>query len=111
MISKEFFVGYICNYFVITQDPITKDFMIIMPYYDSGDLINYLTQEFYNISWKTKLDSLYGIAIGLKRIHKKNIIHRDLHSENILFENTRAVIGDFGISKSATESEDNSNEN
>ncbi|GBC26752.2 kinase-like domain-containing protein [Rhizophagus irregularis DAOM 181602=DAOM 197198] len=30
--------SFISNYFGITQDPITKDIMIIMPYYNSGDL-------------------------------------------------------------------------
>ncbi|CAB4421446.1 unnamed protein product [Rhizophagus irregularis] len=30
--------SYISKYFGITQDPITKDIMIIMPYYNSGDL-------------------------------------------------------------------------
>src|SRR5579859_7435255 len=100
----------ICDYFGITQDPITKDFIIIMPYYDSGDLINYLTKDFYNINWKIKLDKLWDIAIGLEQIHEKDIIHRDLHSGNILFD-SYAMISDFGISKSATESEDNSNEN
>ncbi|PKY63481.1 hypothetical protein RhiirA4_494308, partial [Rhizophagus irregularis] len=31
----------VSKYFGITQEPVTKDIMIIMPYYKSGDLINY----------------------------------------------------------------------
>ncbi|RIA98810.1 kinase-like domain-containing protein, partial [Glomus cerebriforme] len=46
---------------------------------------------------------------GLKSIHNRNIIHRDLHSGNIFF-GRNAIIGDLGISKSATESTDD-NEN
>ncbi|RGB41388.1 kinase-like domain-containing protein [Rhizophagus diaphanus] len=43
----------VSNYSGITQDPITKDMMIIMPYYSSGDLIHYLSNNFYNVSWET----------------------------------------------------------
>ena len=36
----------IINYYGITQDPTTKDFMIIMDYYSSGDLRHYITKYF-----------------------------------------------------------------
>ncbi|CAI2189920.1 17859_t:CDS:2, partial [Funneliformis geosporum] len=48
-----------------------------------------------------------GIAYGLSAIHKTNIIHRDFHSGNILIDGNYPVIGDLGLSKSATEAEDN----
>ena len=88
--------------------------MIIMPYYESGDLIHYISNDFYNISWKNKLDNLKEIINGLINIHRVDIIHRDFHSGNIFFGNMTynvAVIGDLGISKSATESTDDNNEN
>ncbi len=101
----------IVNYYGITQDPITKDFMIIMNYYQSGDLTHYITNEFFNINWKDKLRHLCEIAYGLWKIHRKNIIHRDFHSGNILLESHHdAKIGDFGLSKSATESSNDDNE-
>ncbi|RIA86641.1 kinase-like domain-containing protein, partial [Glomus cerebriforme] len=54
------------------------------------------------------------ITSGLISIHKSNIIHRDIHSGNILLNSTNhiskyskeAVICDLGISKSALESTD-----
>ncbi|RIA91165.1 kinase-like domain-containing protein [Glomus cerebriforme] len=104
------------EYFGITQDPITKDIMIIMPYYNLGDLINYISNDFFSISWKIKLDKLKDIIFGLKEIHIVSIIHRDFHSGNIFFNNNgisdidKVVIGDLGISKSAAESNDD-NEN
>jgi serine/threonine protein kinase len=93
--------------------------MIIMPYYNSGDLIHYISNDFYKISWKTKLYSLYNIISGLKNIHEAKIIHRDLHSGNIFFSKSKYInriecypyIGDLGISKSATECTNNNNEN
>ena len=105
-------VSYLSKYYGITQDPITQDIMIIMPYYKLGDLINYFrTRDFYNIDWWNKLNSLLYITHGLKNIHEVNIVHRDLHGGNIFFNGNRAIIGDLGISKSATESIDNDNNN
>jgi serine/threonine protein kinase len=82
-----------------------------MPYYDSGDLFYYITNNFYNVSWYEKLKNLRKIIVGLANIHSVDIIHRDLHSGNILFNKVDAVISDLGISKSAFESSDDGNEN
>jgi serine/threonine protein kinase len=87
--------------------------MIIMPYYDSGDLTHYISSLFYNTSWFSKLYSLKKITSGLINIHSVDIIHRDLHSRNIFFNTIpysysySVHIGDLEISKSATESTDN----
>ena len=40
------------------------------------------------------------ICIGIKEIHDKNLIHRDLSPDNIFIdENMIIKIGDFGLSK------------
>jgi serine/threonine protein kinase len=98
-------------YYGITQDPITQDLMFIMPYCNS-DLMHYITKDFYNISWEDKICKLQNIISGLDRIHNVNIIHRDLHSGNILIDTVIKVakIGDLGTSKSATESTNNDEE-
>ncbi|RGB24256.1 kinase-like domain-containing protein [Rhizophagus diaphanus] len=89
--------------------------MIIMPYYDSGDLIKYIKNGFYYASWQEKLKNLKNIIIGLDNIHDVNIIHRDFHSGNIFFGKEgmyfveEITIGDLGVSKSATESSYNEN--
>ncbi|RIA89451.1 kinase-like domain-containing protein [Glomus cerebriforme] len=74
---------YIIKYYGITQDPITKEHMIIMEYTDGGDLHGYLQKNFASITWKDKLAILSDISRGLHFIHKENFIHRDLHSGNI----------------------------
>src|SRR5688572_11302587 len=103
--NKSFnYLLYLNEYYGVTQDPSTKDFIIIMKYYKS-DLRNYITKNFYNIEWNKKLKILIHIAEGLGYLHNHNIIHRDLHSKNILYENEDdVVISDLGISKSALES-------
>ena len=86
--------------------------MIIMPYYHSGDLMQYITKDFYDIGWHIKLSVLETAIKGLSSIHCVKIIHRDFHSGNIFLNGNVSVIGDLGISKSATDStDDNINEN
>ena len=48
---------YLNEYYGVTQNPDTKDFIIIMKYYKS-DLRNYITKEFGNIKWDKKLKIL-----------------------------------------------------
>src|ERR1044072_7116227 len=75
------------KYYGITQNPITKDFIIIMKYYQLGSLRDYLTKNFYSIKWKNKLIILGSTVEGLRHLHNQKIVHRDSHSENILYEN------------------------
>src|SRR6266542_6471964 len=96
------------KYYGITQDPITKDFIIIMKYYKLGSLKDYMKKIFYNIKWIEKLKILRRILAGLNHLHNQKIIHRDFHSGNILYENEwDIVISDLGISKSSISSIDN----
>ncbi|GES90148.1 kinase-like domain-containing protein [Rhizophagus clarus] len=53
-------------------------------------------------------DSEFYILVGLKFLHSKGIIHRDLHSKNILVDNGRLLIADLGLSKKLAEITTNS---
>ena len=57
---------------------------MVLDYAENGSLRNYLDKEYDKLSWKTKFSSLWFIAVGLNKIHKKELIHRDLHIGNIL---------------------------
>jgi serine/threonine protein kinase len=81
-----------------------------MNYYESGDLIRYITNDFFNTSWNDRLKKLFYIISGLEEIHNANIIHKDYHSGNIFITNV-AITGDLGISKSAIESSDDNDNN
>ncbi|CAB4402777.1 unnamed protein product [Rhizophagus irregularis] len=48
------------------------------------------------------------IACGLKCLHSRDIVHRDLHSKNILVNKGRLLIADFGLSKHLAEATSNS---
>src|SRR6266542_3499305 len=101
---------YLNEYYGVTQNRDTKDYFLIMKYYKSN-LRNYMIKDFYNIEWHKKLKILNRIAEGIDHIHNQKIIHRNLHSKNILCENEDdVVISDLGMSKSAMDSTDD-NEN
>src|SRR5688572_30559778 len=97
-LNNEYFDSllYLNEYYGITRNPSTKDFIIIMKFY-KFDLRNYIVKNFYDIGWHKKLKVLIHIAEGLEHLHKQKIIHRDLHSKNILCENENdVVISDLG---------------
>ncbi|RGB33782.1 kinase-like domain-containing protein [Rhizophagus diaphanus] len=84
----------------ITQDPITKEYMIILNYAEGGNLHDYLQKNFINTTWIGKLNILRRISFGLLNIHNKDFIHRDFHSGNMLKSNFWKV-GDLGLSQPA----------
>ncbi|CAB4380261.1 unnamed protein product [Rhizophagus irregularis] len=83
----------------ISLDPIKNDYLLIMQYADSSDLQNYLKDNFKNLTWDDKKKLAFQIADGLNYLHNENILHRDLHSKNIVIHEHNAKITDFGISK------------
>ena len=84
---------------------------MVLDYAEHGNLRNYLDKEYDKLSWKTKFERLRYIAVGLEDIHKKELIHRDLHIGNILsFPFTR--ITDMGLCRPADYNKlENSNKN
>src|SRR5438105_4448631 len=55
-----------------------------MEYADNGDLYHYLRNHFDDIGWYDKLAILRDIAMGLAVIHSADLLHRNLHTGNIL---------------------------
>ncbi|KAF0450261.1 kinase-like domain-containing protein [Gigaspora margarita] len=81
----------------------TSKFVLVLQFAKGGTLRNHLKaklcNDFYKISWKELIKIAMEITLGLKYLHGKDIIHRDLHSNNILIDDDKALIADFGISK------------
>ena len=50
--------------FGITKDPNGNDYLLIFHYAKNGDLHNYLSKNFKEVTWKDKIDSLYNISEG-----------------------------------------------
>ncbi len=99
----------------ITQDPETKNYIMVLDYAKHGSLRNYLDKEYDKLSWKTKFDYLWYIASGLSQIHAKKLIHRDLHIGNILSfsdsNNGYIMITDMGLCRPVDYKLENTNKN
>ncbi|RIB15172.1 kinase-like domain-containing protein [Gigaspora rosea] len=92
----------------ISINPQSRNFILVLDYANNGTLRQYLQKkhkdDHYQISWNELIAIATKITNGLTYLHNKGIIHRDLHSKNILISDgddgdKKILIADFGISK------------
>src|ERR1044072_4976798 len=74
----------IVKFYGISQDPKTKNYVIVMEYMKDGNLREYLQNKNSELTLKNNLYKLEKIIDGLNSIHNQNLIHRDFHSGNVL---------------------------
>ncbi|GBC42321.1 kinase-like domain-containing protein [Rhizophagus irregularis DAOM 181602=DAOM 197198] len=91
----------------ITQDPASKDYMMILEFCGDGNLRNYVANSKEYIPYDEKTYDLYQIVKGLKSIHDAGKVHKDFHSGNILCENVGTCIAmyisDLGLCRPVAE--------
>ncbi|CAB4414429.1 unnamed protein product [Rhizophagus irregularis] len=88
--------GFEC--YGVTQDPHTHKYFIVTDYYRKGDLRHYFRCHARNLNWSKKLDMLLQLARDLRNIHNADLVHKDLHSGNVLVD-TITCISDLGQSQ------------
>ncbi|RHZ82440.1 hypothetical protein Glove_109g431 [Diversispora epigaea] len=89
----------IINFYGVSLDPSTEMHYLVIQYAKDGDLKTYLQNNFGRLDWKLKIKMAKDITSGLYRIHEENIIHKDLHSKNILVDEGKLLITDLGLSQ------------
>ncbi|CAB5381114.1 unnamed protein product [Rhizophagus irregularis] len=100
MVRRLDFCQRIIRILGIILDESTKEYLFVMQYADSGNLRKYLKNRFSTLSWDDKIKLAYQITDGIKFLQGENILHRDLHSKNIVIHQGEAKIIDLGIAKS-----------
>lgn len=94
---------YIVSYKDAFFDNESEVLCIVMEFVDDGDLeskISENTKQKRTFCEALIWEFLYQIAQGLKALHDKKIMHRDLKSANIFINKNKEVkIGDMNISK------------
>jgi len=80
-----------------------KYLCIVMDYADGGDMYSKIAKQKQNgqgFSEEQVLDWFVQICMGIKHVHDKKILHRDLKTQNIFLTKLGEIkIGDFGIAR------------
>ncbi|NWR14700.1 NEK5 kinase, partial [Emberiza fucata] len=75
---------------------------IVMEYCDGGDLMKRINMQHGVLFDEDQILSWFvQISLGLKHIHDKKILHRDIKAQNVFLSNNGKVakLGDFGIAR------------
>eukprot|EP01080_Neovahlkampfia_damariscottae_P008633 gene8633-580_t len=88
-------------------------FSIVMPLCDRGSLTEFIKDKKNNLSEMELLDLIVQFLNGISYIHNKQVIHRDIKSDNILLKTEKindqerifVKIADFGLAADAANDE------
>lgn len=92
-----------CEYIVKVHDCLkhNNENIVVMEYCNLGNLFDYL--KISKLDLNQLFEIFKSIVMGIKEIHEKNIIHRDIKSMNIFVSEInskiKVKIGDFGSAK------------
>ncbi|RHZ72864.1 hypothetical protein Glove_236g7 [Diversispora epigaea] len=100
---------YVLPILGITQDSMTKEYAIVLRYMKNGNLRDFLNQN-KSLPWIERIWLLNSFIRGLKVIHSKGFVHRDLHPGNLMITEAHSNskykfirLGDLGLCKLANE--------
>ena len=97
-LNSNYIVKMIANF--LTGN-VSGDFKLylVMEYMEKGSLTSVIEKE-PDLTYRCRLGMASNIATGMRRIHEKSFIHRDIRPDNILVSSDYvAKIADMGIAK------------
>lgn len=81
-----------------------NEMYIVTEYIPGGTVRSNIQKDKGDISWATRAKMANDVASAIAFLHSKNMIHRDIKSDNLLIsENWNVKLCDFGLSRSVSE--------
>ncbi|CAG8790515.1 14763_t:CDS:2, partial [Cetraspora pellucida] len=93
----EEFVECLVSCYGLTRDPFTHEFMLVLDSLTSN--LRQFLQSNHLITWIRRINITLDIVSRVERLHDSDLVHRDLHTCNILFskQKGRFYISDMGL--------------
>ncbi|UZO05092.1 uncharacterized protein OCT59_025453 [Rhizophagus irregularis] len=93
---------YVLSIYGISQNPDTKNYVMVLDYAEGGDLYNWVNKYYNKLDWLYNIKALLSIIEGLEIVHQENMVHRDFHTGNILsmyntLDNYIICVSDMGL--------------
>ena len=80
-------------------NPKSKNIYIVLDFMDQGSMEKIVMENHRNYTEDFCRYSLYKVALGLSKMHRHNVLHRDMKSDNVLFSADGEIkITDLGFS-------------
>jgi serine/threonine protein kinase len=86
--------------------PNSSRYALMMIFCSGGDLSDIVSKGRCDFTEEDAAQKISGLLSALVHIHSRDIVHRDVKSENILFDwDGRPILADFGLACFSTDSE------